>query len=90
MVDGSIYQVVAGVDTTIDGVPVKEYPSAEGKEGLGELPMSEGQAAAIAFAKTAERIQSLQQGCGEATVGGCMIDGRPGAATGIVGRIEGP
>jgi len=63
----STYQVVAGVDTTIDGVPVEEYTPVEGVDGVKqpEQPMSAGHAAAIAFAEAAERIQrEREQGGG--------------------------
>jgi hypothetical protein len=58
-VGGSSYQVVAGVDTTIDGVPVEEYTPVDGEDGLEEQPeqVSPGKAAAIAFAEVAERIR---------------------------------
>lgn len=56
-VGGSTYQVVAGVDTTIDGVPVEEYTPVEDSVEQPEQPMSAGKAAAIAFAEAAERIQ---------------------------------
>lgn len=58
-VGGSGYQVVAGVDTTIDGVPVEDYIPA-GVGGVLESPSqptSPGQAAAVAFAEAAKRIQ---------------------------------
>ncbi len=57
VVGGSAYRVIAGVDTTIDGVPVGEYASDESGQGLGDPELSAGQAAAIAFAKAAERLQ---------------------------------
>lgn len=57
VVGGSAYRVVAGVDTTINGVPVAEYTSDETEQGLGEPELSAGQAAAVAFAQAAERLQ---------------------------------
>ena len=58
-VGGSSYQVVAGVDTVIDGVPVEDYiPSDEGDTLNGPpRPISAGKAAAIAFAEAAKIIQ---------------------------------
>jgi hypothetical protein len=60
MVGGSSYQVVAGVDTTIDGVPVGQYTPVDGGAGEVDAPdqVSPGKAAAIAFAEAAERIQN--------------------------------
>ncbi|KAK4148977.1 hypothetical protein C8A00DRAFT_38443 [Chaetomidium leptoderma] len=59
-VGGSTYQVVAGVDTVIDGVPVEDYIPVEGGEGgVVDGPseqVSPGKAAAVAFAEAAERI----------------------------------
>jgi hypothetical protein len=64
-VGGSSYQVAAGVDTVIDGVPVEEYtPVDEGSEvdEPAEI-VSAGKAAAVAFAEAAERIQrEMEQG----------------------------
>lgn len=60
-VGGSDYQVVAGVDTTINGVPVEEYPRTETENGggLGDPEvLGPGKAAALEFAKTAEKIQA--------------------------------
>lgn len=56
-VGGLTYQVVAGVDTTIDGVPAEEYTPIEDSVEQPEQSMSAGKAAAIAFAEAAERIQ---------------------------------
>lgn len=62
-VGGSTYQVVAGVDTEIDGVPVEEYVPVDGGEEVEEPsgPMSAGQAAAVAFAEAAKKIQQERE-----------------------------
>jgi hypothetical protein len=58
-VGGSSYQVAAGVDTVIDGVPVEEYTPVGGGSEVDEPAeiVSAGKAAAIMFAEAAERIQ---------------------------------
>jgi hypothetical protein len=62
-IGGSSYQVVAGVDTVIDGVPVEEYTPIDQGDTLDEptRPISAGKAAAIAFAEAAERIQPSRE-----------------------------
>lgn len=62
-VGGSTYQVVAGDDTKIDGVPVEEYVPVDGEEGAEgpSGPMSAGQAAAVAFAEAAEKIEQERE-----------------------------
>lgn len=61
-VGGASYQVVAGVDTVIDGVPVEEYTPIDEGDTSSEppRPISAGKAAAIAFAEAAERIQERE------------------------------
>lgn len=58
-IGGSSYQVAAGVDTVIDGVPIEEYTPNDDGNASDEptRPMTTGKAAAIAFAEAAERIQ---------------------------------
>ncbi|KAL2193875.1 hypothetical protein P885DRAFT_63650 [Corynascus similis CBS 632.67] len=59
-IGSSNYRVVAGVDTVIDGVPVRDYTPVAGDGEVDEPaePVIVGQAAAIAFAEAAERLQT--------------------------------
>ncbi|KAK4246593.1 hypothetical protein C7999DRAFT_33025 [Corynascus novoguineensis] len=62
-IGSSNYRVVAGIDTVIDGVPVKDYTPVDGDNDVDEPaePVSAGQAAAIAFAEAAERLQKERE-----------------------------
>ena len=72
-VGGSTYRVVAGIDTTVDGIPIEDIESVEvGNEdgsGSGTEEMSAGKKAAVAFAETAERILLDGKGRGSLGVG---------------------
>jgi hypothetical protein len=70
-VGGSTYRVVAGIDTTVDGIPIEDIESVEvgNEDGSSTEEMSAGKKAAVAFAETAERILLDGKGRGSPGVG---------------------